>query len=181
MTDCQKKRARKGRGACRVAFAAVLSIFFLSPAHAELRIDITRGVVEPLPIAVQDFLGKTARAGEVGQKIAFVVLANLERSGLFQGGDPRAFIQKEIPLNIQPRFADWRVIGIQALINGGVKLLRDGRLRVEFRLWDVVAEQQMQGLAYHTQPENWRRVAHKISDAIYERITGEAGYWKSVV
>ena len=177
MTDRHKKRVGKGTRAWWFVLAAFLPILFLSPAHAELRIDITRGVVEPLPIAIQEFIGKTGRAGEVGQKIAFVILSNLERSGLFQGVDPRAFIEKKIPLNIQPRFADWRVIGTQALINGGVELLRDGRLRVEFRLWDVVSEQQMQGLAYHTQPENWRRVAHKISDSIYERITGEKGYF----
>jgi len=177
MIDRQKKRTENGRCIWLFGLSALLSVFFLTPAHAELRIDITRGVVEPLPVAIPDFLGRTGHENEVGQKIAFVILANLERSGLFLGVDPKAFIDKNVPLNIQPRFADWRLVGTQALINGGVKLLRDGRLRVEFRLWDVVAEQQMQGLAYHTQPENWRRVAHKISDAIYERITGEKGYF----
>ncbi|MCE2510220.1 MAG: Tol-Pal system protein TolB [Alphaproteobacteria bacterium] len=158
----------------------VLSLFLFVlvalPAQAELRIDITRGVVEPLPVAIPEFVGKKTQEQEIGQKIAFVILANLERSGLFRGVDPGAFIEKNVSLNIQPRFADWRVIGTQALINGGVKLELDGRLRVEFRLWDVVAEQQMQGLAYHTMPNNWRRVAHKISEAIYQRITGEQGY-----
>src|SRR3546814_7427733 len=55
----------------------------------------------------------------------------------------------------------------------------DGRLRVEFRLWDVYGEQQMAGFAYHTQPQNWRRVAHIIADEIYKRITGEQGYFRS--
>ncbi len=161
--------------------ALFLFVFLAMPARAELRIDITRGVVEPLPVAIPDFLGKRSQEKEIGQKIAFVILGNLERSGLFRGVDPNAFIEKNVALNIQPRFADWRVIGTQALINGGVKLLRNGRLRVEFRLWDVVAERQMQGLAYHTKPGNWRRVAHKISDAIYQRVTGETGYFDTRV
>ncbi|MGB1548699.1 MAG: Tol-Pal system protein TolB, partial [Alphaproteobacteria bacterium] len=169
------KRKEKDFRIC--VLSLFLFLFLIPSAQAELRIDITRGVVEPLPVAIPDFTGKRTQEQEIGQKIAFVILSNLERSGLFRGIDPNAFIEKNVPLNIQPRFADWRVVGAQALINGGVKLELDGRLRVEFRLWDVVAEQQMQGLAYHTAPDNWRRVAHKISDAIYQRITGEEGYF----
>ncbi len=66
-------------------------------------------------------------------------------------------------------------------MQGNVKVQPDGRLRVEFRLWDVFAEAQMTGLAYFTEPQNWRRVAHIISDAIYKRITGEEGYFDTRV
>ncbi|MDP6926526.1 MAG: Tol-Pal system beta propeller repeat protein TolB, partial [Rhodospirillales bacterium] len=72
---------------------------------------------------------------------------------------------------------DWRVINVQALVHGRAHIVTDGRLRVEFRLWDVLAEQQMVGLAYFTIPNNWRRVAHIIADAIYKRLTGEDGYF----
>ena len=65
----------------------------------------------------------------------------------------------------------------QALLTGSTAFQEDGRLRVEFRLWDVFAEQQMIGFAYFTVPQNWRRLAHKISDAVYKRITGEEGYF----
>ncbi len=98
---------------------------------------------------------------------------------MFRPVDKGAFLQKPESLQLQPRYSNWRVINAQALVNGSVNYLPDGRLRVEFRLWDVFAEAQMTGLAYFTAPNNWRRVAHIISDAIYKRITGESGYFDS--
>lgn len=149
----------------------------MSSAHAEVRIDITRGHLEPLPIAVTNFYGDGRQNAEIGMDIATVIAGNLERSGLFKPIDKGAFLQKPETLQVQPRYSDWRVINAQALVNGSVKFQPDGRLRVEFRLWDVFAESQMTGLAYFTEPNNWRRVAHIISDAIYQRITGESGYF----
>ncbi|MGY9061905.1 MAG: Tol-Pal system beta propeller repeat protein TolB [Rhodospirillales bacterium] len=112
-----------------------------------------------------------------GRDIARVIATDLERSGLFKSIDRKAFIQTTDALQSLPRFGDWRVISAQALVQGRTELVPDGRLRVEFRLWDVYAETQMVGLAYFTIPDNWRRVAHIISDAIYKRITGETGYF----
>ncbi|NDG05287.1 MAG: Tol-Pal system protein TolB, partial [Alphaproteobacteria bacterium] len=106
-----------------------------------------------------------------------VIGNNLTRSGLFSTIDPRSFIQDAESLQNQPRFPDWRVLNAQALVVGKVVPQSDGRLRVEFRLWDVFGEKQMAGLAYFTTPQNWRRIAHIISDAIYKRITGEDGYF----
>ncbi|MEK7244901.1 MAG: Tol-Pal system beta propeller repeat protein TolB, partial [Pseudomonadota bacterium] len=146
-----------------------------------LRIDITRGTVEPMPIAITHFLGGDNVEQNHGRNIARVISANLERSGLFRPIDPKAFIQSAESLGNLPRFGDWRVINAQALVQGRVQIVPDGRLRAEFRLWDVFAEQQMVGLAYHTVPDNWRRVAHIISDAIYKRITGEDGYFDTRV
>ena len=148
-----------------------------SPARAELVIDITRGFVEPLPVAVTDFFGESPDETKVGADIAGVIAANLERSGLFRPIDEGAFIQDPNTLRSGPRFGDWRLINAQALIGGSTQVQVDGRLRVEFRLWDVFAETQMTGLAYFTTPTNWRRVAHIISDAIYKRLTGEEGYF----
>ena len=147
------------------------------PASAELRIDITRGKVEPMPIAVSDLTGSDPNGTRFGVDIAQVLSADLERSGLFQPIDKKAFIQKSLPTNALPRFGDWRVINAQALVQGGVEVLPDGRLKVQFHLWDVFAEQQMVGLAYTTVPGGWRRVAHLIADQVYQRITGEKGYF----
>jgi len=147
------------------------------PASAELRIDITRGVVEPLPIAVASFQGTGPEESQFGADISGVISDDLERSGLFCPVDRQAFVQTDPPLDAVPRFGDWRVINAQALVHGRTEVAEDGRLRVEFRLWDVFAEQQMLGLAYFTLPQNWRRVAHIIADAVYKRITGEDGYF----
>ncbi len=153
------------------------TVVTIVPARAELVVDITRGFVEPLPVAVTDFFGETPDEARVGRDIAGVISGNLERSGLFKPIDRGAFIQDPATLRAGPRFADWRLINTQALISGTVQLQADGRLRVEFRLWDVFAETQMTGLAYFTTPSNWRRVSHIISDAIYKRLTGEEGYF----
>jgi TolB protein len=148
------------------------------PATAQLELDITEGVVEPLPIAISEFYGATAGAAQLGRDIAAVVSADLERSGLFRPIDRRAFIQSPEQLRALPRFADWRQINAQALVTGEVSGGEAGsELQVEFRLWDVFAGIQLRGLRFATTADNWRRVAHKVADAVYERITGEAGYF----
>ena len=146
-------------------------------ARAALEIDITKGNVEPLPIAVTAFFGDSAEASRTGSNIAEVVTSNLDRSGLFRPLDPRSFIQKPADLQGLPRFSEWRPIGAQALVTGRVLSENDGRLRVEFRLWDVFSGEQMTGLVYFARPGTWRRIAHIISDAIYKRLTGEEGYF----
>jgi len=162
----------------RKAVPVVLCVLLMAGmARAELRVDITQGKAEPLPIAVTDFFGTGGEEARIGRDMAGVIAADLQRSGLFKPIDRRAFIQTDGALDALPRFGDWRIINAQALVQGRTELVPDGRLRVEFRLWDVFAEQQMVGLAYFTVPDNWRRVAHIIADAIYKRITGEDGYF----
>src|ERR1700751_2117265 len=161
------------------ALIAVLAVLlYASPqVHAELRIDITRGKVEPVPIAIPAFPGGAANETQAGRDVAGVVSADLERSGLFRPIDPRSFIQNVSLEDAQPQFPDWRQINAQTLVTGAVKTQGDGRLRVEFRLWDVFAEQQLTGYGYTTTQQNWRRIAHIIADEIYKRITGEEGYF----
>ena len=165
----------------RAFLVLMVGIFATVSAKAEVRIDITRGVVKPIPLAVTNFHGISGDEAQVGRDISGVITADLERSGLFKPIDSRAFLQTPESLQVQPRFSDWRVISAQALVNGNIKRQADGRLRVEFRLWDVVAESQMTGLAYFTKPDNWRRVSHIIADAIYKRITGESGIFDTRV
>jgi TolB protein len=149
-----------------------------APARAVLELDITQGIVEPLPIAVSEFYGAGPEAQQRGRAIADVVSADLERSGLFRPIDRRAFIQSPEQLRGLPRFADWRQINAQALVTGTVEGgAADGELAVEFRLWDVFAGVQMRGLRFATTTDNWRRVGHQIADAVYQRITGEGAYF----
>ncbi len=143
------------------------------PAHAVLEIDVSQGVVEPLPIAVTDFVA----ADKMGADIAGVVAADLKRSGLFVPLDKAAFIEKIGNPDQAPRFADWTVINAQALVTGRVTTEADGRVRAEFRLWDTFAGQQLVGEQFFANKGNWRRIAHIIADAIYERLTGEKGYF----
>ncbi len=150
-------------------------------SQAVVHLDITRGNVEPMPIALPDFLGGTPGDTEAARQITQIISANLSRSGLFAPIDPAAFIEKISNLDALPQFNDWRTINAQALVTGRITRQPDGRLKAEFRLWDVFAGQQLDGKQYFTTPENWRRIAHIISDAIYERLTGDKGYFDSRV
>ena len=174
------KLFRKPLEALTAAFLAV-AVLLPAVALAQLQVDITRGTVEPLPIAIPEFFGKTPQEIETGRNIADLISTDLERSGLFRPIDRRAFIQQVSALQVQPRFGDWRQINAQALVSGSAQAQRDGRLKVEFRLWDVFGGTQMTGLAYFTAPNNWRRVAHIIADEIYKRITGESDYFDTRV
>tara|TARA_R110000824_G_scaffold401491_1_gene612561 strand:- start:177626 stop:178990 length:1365 start_codon:yes stop_codon:yes gene_type:complete len=160
------------------SFAFILAMVLpFGAAHAALEIDIDKGTIDPLKIAIVDFLGTPGQESSVGADIAGVVTNNLERSGFFRPLPKASFIEKLGDINVQPRFGDWRIIEAQAFVTGQARLESDGRLRVEFRLWDAYAEQQLTGLQFFTTPDNWRRVAHLISDAIYKRLTGEDGYF----
>ena len=149
-----------------------------APASAQAakkrpRVRITQGNIEPISIAIPAFLGSDPR---LANAIAQVVSADLERSGLFRPLDPAAFIQRISDINVPPRFADWRVINAQGLALGRVTS-QGGRVSAEFRLWDVYAGRQLTGQRFATSSQNWRRIGHMIADAIYQRMTGEKGYF----
>ncbi|HVC54694.1 MAG TPA: Tol-Pal system beta propeller repeat protein TolB [Stellaceae bacterium] len=167
---------RRISAAGRMVFAVFALLTVALPARADLRLDITRGQITPMPIAIPALAGGGGAAADTGRDIAQVVSADLGGSGLFRPLDPRSFIQT-VSAGQSPQFADWRQINAQALVTGSVQAQGDGRLRVEFRLWDVFAAQQLTGFAYTTTPQNWRRIAHIIADEVYKRLTGESGYF----
>lgn len=171
--------ARTLRHALVVFCALAMPLLAAGAARAQTPpiIDINRPNSKPAPIAITDFVGEQAEASRVGVDIAGVISNDLERSGLFQPIDKSAFVERITNPNAPPRFGDWRAIGAQFLVSGAAQLQPDGRLRVEFRLWDPTVGQQLTGLAYFTQPQNWRRIAHIVADAIYKRVTGEDGYF----
>jgi TolB protein len=150
------------------------------PAHAQLRVDVTRGVMEPIPVAVTNFHTANPALSEVANGIPSVITANLERTGLFKPISSGLFIQDSASIAATgPRFPEWAAINAQGLISGTVLQTADGKTRVEFRLYDVLGRKQLSGMAYMTTPTNWRRIAHIISDEIYKRLTGEDGYFDS--
>ena len=160
-----------------VTMAAAAVAFGGQPARALVEIDINQGNVEPLPIAITDFISSDG----IGADISGVIAADLKRSGLFAPVDKGAFIEKVSNPDVAPRFEDWRVINAQAVVIGRVVEEAGGRLRAEFRLWDTFAGEQMAGEQFFTNRDNWRRVAHIIADSIYERLTGEKGYFDTRV
>ncbi|UTD27274.1 Tol-Pal system beta propeller repeat protein TolB [Bradyrhizobium sp. WD16] len=162
------------------AGAALLATPMLARrALAQARVQITEGTFQPIPIAIPNFVAGSPSDGEVGNGVAQVITNNLKRSGLFAPVDPAAFVEKVTNIDSAPQFASWRAVNAQALVTGRMTRQSDGRLKAEFRLWDVVSGQQLTGQQYFTSPEYWRRIAHIISDQIYERLTGEKGYFDS--
>lgn len=149
------------------------------PANALVHLDLDRGSFQPMPIALPDFLAGSPSDGESARGISQIITANLRRSGLFAPIDQAAFIERIANFEQQPRFPDWRAINAQALVTGRVARQPDGRIEVLFRLWDVLGAAQLAGQRYFSTPDNFRRIAHIVSDQIYERLTGEKGYFDS--
>ncbi len=156
------------------ALAAGMAAAATLPARALVEIDVNKGNVQPLPIAVTDFLS----GDTMGADISGVIAADLKRSGLFAPIDKSAFIEKISNPDVAPRFDDWKVINAQALVTGRVTKEADGRLRAEFRLWDTFAGQQLVGEQYFANPANWRRIGHIIADAIYETPDRRKGLFR---
>ena len=167
----------------------LLTSFFLffipSISYSLIEVDISRGNLNPLPISVSplfadkvsnSLLKNDIKIENLGLKIADVVENNLRQTGLFNPLSRKAFLQKPDIAHLKPRFEDWALIKSQALITGKISY-KNEKLKVEFRLWDVLAGREMLALAFTTVPNNWRRVGHIISDKIYERLTGEKGYF----
>ena len=165
----------------------VLIIFtyflIISKSSALIEVDITRGNLDPLPIAVSplhvDIKSENytdLKVKLLGENISKIIENNFRNTGLFNPLKKDAFVQKPDIAHLKPRFEDWRLIKAQALVTGKL-FIKNEKLKVEFRLWDLAAAQEMTALAFTTTPSNWRRVAHIISDKIYERLTGEEGYF----
>ncbi|UTW58105.1 Tol-Pal system protein TolB [Kordiimonas sp. SCSIO 12603] len=161
----------------------VIAVLGTVAAHAQLQVDVTGATRDPVPIAVPDFAPVTdvetpaGRLSEIGASISEVITNNLVSTGLFRAVPESAFIERITAARELPSFASWRPLAVQGLVTGRIEILPNGNLRVEFRLWDVVAELQMEGVGYNTPVSNWRRIAHVISDRIYTRLTGEDGYF----
>ncbi len=143
----------------------------------DLRIKINSGQVEPLPIAIANFTGENGGSSEIGMQISTVVSNNLVGSGQFKAIESAAFIAPPTNPSVRPNFTDWTPLGIKALITGSVKNINKQQIEVEFRLWDVIAETDLIGLRLSVNSRAWRRVAHIISDEIFERLSGDSGYF----
>ncbi|WP_273687245.1 Tol-Pal system beta propeller repeat protein TolB [Ketogulonicigenium vulgare] len=167
-----------------VLTAALAGPFAAMPALAQqgpLRITVTQGVIEPLPIAVPTFQAETAGAAEVANQISRLVAQDLTGSGLFREVPASSFISNHAMFDQAVAYADWRAINVQGLVTGAVSV-SGNQLTVKFRLYDIYTGAELgQGLQFNGSVQGWRRMAHKVSDAVYSRITGESGYFDSRV
>lgn len=164
--------------ACATAFLPVA----VQAQSGPLRIEITEGVIEPLPYAVPDFVAETQAAEQFAAEISRVVAADLTGTGLFREIPRDAHIARVSSFGAPVQFADWKAINAQALITGSVSADASGRVVVKFRVWDVFAGQELgQGMQFASDASGWRRLAHKVADQVYSRLTGETPYFDSRV
>lgn len=172
------------RAALLLPAAAALTGAVAGPLRAQsrpLRIEITEGVIEPVPVAIPDFVAETGGAAQYAGPLARVVAGNLTGTGLFREIPASAHIARISSFDAPVAYADWRAVNAQALVTGAVAV-SGNRLTVKFRLFDIASGQQMgQGLQFAGTAEDWRRMGHKVSDAVYSRITGEGGYFDTRV
>jgi TolB protein len=191
MSALHSTRRRRLPGAA-LAFAALfaLAIVFSLPANAQqqarqqpgrsgpLEVEITQGTLKPIPIAVAEFTGDDPR---FGVEVSNIVSGDLERSGLFKPLDRNSFIQRIVDINAPPRTKDWQAINAQALVVGRTSRGTDGRYVVEFRLWDVFSGRELVAKRFTVDANDWRRLGHLVADQVYERLTGEKGYFDTQI
>lgn len=162
--------------------AALMLTTSLSLAqNGPLRIEITDGVIEPLPFAVPDFVSGSTDAVDLGAQISRVVAADLSGTGLFREIPASAHVSTVSDFSAPVQYADWKAINAQALVTGSVTTSGD-RITVQFRVYDVFSNAELgSGLQFSGSRSGWRRMAHKVADAVYSRITGEGAYFDSRV
>jgi TolB protein len=171
------RRAALGALAAGPALAALAP--GLSRAQGPLEITIAGGEFRPIALALVPFFGDTAPAQKAAADAMGVISANLTGSGLFRIIPAGAHIQKLTGFEAAPSWPEWRAINAEALAVGDAGFEADGRLRLRFRVFDVATGEQLEGMQLHGAPQAWRRVAHKVSDGIYSKLTGEGPYFDS--
>ena len=155
----------------------ILPLVLNSNIYAQnLVVDITEGNIDPLPIAIQKFVSE-ANSDDIGENIVRVISNDLVSTGLFEVVNQQAYIEKPKSPSIRPVFNNWDPLGVKALVTGSATINSSGTVEVEFRLWDVVTEQDLTGLKLSVDSKYWRRISHIAADEIYKRLTGEEGYF----
>lgn len=155
----------------------LLVLLFSSKLIAIERIDITSGKVDPMPIASVTFVGNNS----ICREIVDVVNNDLEGTGLFRVIDSDAYLEPIHNVRKYPKFSAWRQINASALLTGEVSFTNSGELKVEYHLWDPYGEKSIKAGIFQGREKEWRRIAHKIADDVYKRLTGEDGYFNTKI
>ena len=170
--------ARRGSKFLAMLAAAMLVV---QSAAAQLRLEITEGMVAPTPIAIADFTGSDGKANDAGREIASIISNDLLSSGLFDPVDSAAFIAPPSAPGIKPNFANWTPLGVKGLLVGSAINDDEGNLRIEFVLWDVVTGRDLSSGTGTADPNSLRQLSHKIADLVYEEFTGDSGYFDTQI
>ena len=162
-------------------FLLIITLTISTQVFAIQTINVTRGHADPTPIAINDFASTDSGSARMGRDMIDVITNDLKNSGLFRPISKAAFIENKTGVEHKPLFASWRQINAVILLNGSVKLLENGKYQVSFMLWDTVSEQNIAGQILEIPKSVWRKGAHKIADVIYERVTGDKGYFDTKI
>ncbi len=158
-----------------------LFIFNINNIFAIETINIERATIDPVPIAINMFDTNNIDTNIIAKNIVSVISNDLKISGLFRPISSSSFIEQKFGIKHQPLFAAWKQINANLIVNGEVISINKDKIRVSFILWDIMLMKDIYGEVLETSTNLWRRVAHKISDKIYEKITGDQGYFDTKV
>ncbi len=172
----------------RKLLSLVLTILYFttSTASAQLNVSISGANQAPIPIAFPNIISDNNGVGaflgfSYANKVRDVVLADLERSGLFRIISERSYIQKFNSFSDEPIFGDWRILNAQVLVQSAIEEESGKELKLSFKIWDIISQKELLYELYTSDKDNWRRLAHSMADAIYERLTGDKGYFNTVI
>ncbi|MEO0682074.1 MAG: Tol-Pal system beta propeller repeat protein TolB [Pseudomonadota bacterium] len=171
--------------ALALALAALAAVAAPAALHAQqnepLRIEITEGVIEPIPMALPR-LQASPETAVLAEEVRRVIVADLEGSGIVRIIDEAAYLTGGGAVDARPDLENWRVINAEALGVSEAAFDSDGRLAVRFQLWDVFRGEPLgDGVAVRAAPGDARRIGHRIADQIHLALTGEPGYFDSRV
>lgn len=159
----------------------IIVLIYTFNSSAIETISIERGHIDPIPIAINKFDAYAKADSEFANDIINVISNDLKISGMFRPISPAAFIEEHVGIRHTPLFAAWRQVNASLLVNGEVKHLSGDRLKISFMLWDINLGKHLIGESFEVSSRLLRRVAHKIADKIYEKITGDQGFFDTKI
>lgn len=160
-------------------FIGIIIFFFSTISLAADTINITSGTSDPIPLAINNFAGVDPADLDIAKNVVAVITSDLKASGMFRPISRAAFIENKVGIGHEPLFAAWQQINASLLINGEVTRTSSQKLEIKFIVWDTISQNKMISDTLQLPEALWRRAAHKISDAIYKRITGYDGYFNT--
>jgi TolB protein len=164
----------------RYLFGIVILCFSLK-GYAVDPIYITKGNAQAIPIAINYFKASNTKESDLANQVIHVIQNDLEHSGIFRSINQSSFIDNSFGYSMKPDFSSWRTINANFLLNGSIERVGSNRIIIKIALWDVYNEKNIFAAEYESDSSGIRRLSHKISDQVFETITGEKGYFDTQI